>query len=137
MLQNKYLDAKIGVDRAENEPRKECCVLAGISLLQRTVAGAPVDAEGGVQVGGVLGCTPRGQPPFAAAGEARGGLVQPRHITLSEARSRLDQRRFWRPNTHFAAFFELYKICGLCTAPNSKILEIFVIKKRKKVENFF
>ena len=30
-------------------------------------------------------------------------------LTLSEARSRLDQRRFSRPNTHFAAFFKLYK----------------------------
>ena len=29
-------------------------------------------------------------------------------ITLSEARSRLDQRRFSRPNTHFAAFFKIF-----------------------------
>ena len=29
--------------------------------------------------------------------------------TLSEARSRLYQRRFLQPNTHFAAFFEIYK----------------------------
>ena len=34
---------------------------------------------------------------------------RPRRITLCEARSRLDQRRFSRPNTHFAAFFKLYK----------------------------
>ena len=27
MLQNDYLEAKIGVDTAENEPRKECCVV--------------------------------------------------------------------------------------------------------------
>ena len=33
MLQNAYLDAKIGVDPAENEPPKECCVVAGISLI--------------------------------------------------------------------------------------------------------
>ena len=26
MLQNAYLDAKIGFDPAENEPLKECCV---------------------------------------------------------------------------------------------------------------
>ena len=32
-----------------------------------------------------------------------------RHITLSAARSRLDQRRFSRPNTHFSAFFKIYK----------------------------
>ena len=31
MLKNAYLDAKIGVDPAENEPPKECCVVAGIS----------------------------------------------------------------------------------------------------------
>ena len=36
--------------------------------------------------------------------------AQPRHITLSEARSRLYQRRFLQPNTNFAAFFEIYKI---------------------------
>ena len=27
MLKNAYLDAKIGVDPAENEPPKECCVV--------------------------------------------------------------------------------------------------------------
>ena len=31
------------------------------------------------------------------------------HSTLSEARSRLDRRRFSRPNTHFLAFFKIYK----------------------------
>ena len=30
-------------------------------------------------------------------------------ITLSEARSRLDQRRFSRPKKHFAAFFKIFK----------------------------
>ena len=30
MQKNAYLDAKIGVDTAENEPRKECCVVAVI-----------------------------------------------------------------------------------------------------------
>ena len=35
--------------------------------------------------------------------------ISRRHITPSEARSRLDQRRFSRPNTHFSAFFEIYK----------------------------
>ena len=32
--------------------------------------------------------------------------------TLSEARSRLYQRQFWQPNSHFGAFFEIYKICN-------------------------
>ena len=36
-------------------------------------------------------------------------LAGPRHGTLSEARSRLDRRRFSRPNTHFSAFFKIYK----------------------------
>ena len=30
-------------------------------------------------------------------------------ITFSEARSRLDQRRFSRPRPHFLAFFKIYK----------------------------
>ena len=36
-----------------------------------------------------------------------------RHITLSDARSRLDRRRFLRSNSHFAAFFKIYKIYTL------------------------
>ena len=34
---------------------------------------------------------------------------QPRHSTLSEARSRLDRSRFSRPRSHFLAFFKIYK----------------------------
>ena len=37
-------------------------------------------------------------------------MLSPQHITLSEARSRLDRRRSWRPNSHFSAFFKIYKI---------------------------
>ena len=33
----------------------------------------------------------------------------PGHITLSEARSRLDRSRFSRPRPHFLAFFKIYK----------------------------
>ena len=36
------------------------------------------------------------------------GGSRPRHITLSEARSRLYQHRFWQPNNHFSAFFKVY-----------------------------
>ena len=43
----------------------------------------------------------RREPPAARAAE-----VPER---LSEARSRLDRSRFSRPNTHFAAFFKIYK----------------------------
>ena len=46
-------------------------------------------------------CPLRGAPQSPCAG--------PRHITLSEARSRLDRSRFSRPNTHFLAFFKIYK----------------------------
>ena len=34
-------------------------------------------------------------------------------VTLFKARSRLYQHRFLRPNTHFAAFFKIYKIIRL------------------------
>ena len=65
---------------------------------------------------------------FAAAPSA----YSPRHIsygfTLSEARSRLYQKRFWPPNNHFAAFFKIYKICTILRSANHKILETFVKK---------
>ena len=63
-------------------------------------------------------CRPLGQqfPAAESLGRSRrpGGLgprQSPGHdtITLSEARSRLDRSRFSRPNTHFAAFFKIYK----------------------------
>ena len=47
--------------------------------------------------------------PQRSAARSPRGEATPRHITLSEARSRLYQRRFSRPNTHFSAFFEIYK----------------------------
>ena len=50
----------------------------------------------------------------------------PRHITLSEARSRLYQRRFWHPNSHFSAFSEIYKIFIILRCSNPKILQIFI-----------
>ena len=47
MLQNAYLDAKIGVDPAENEPRKEWCVVAeNTHTAQRLGDGPGRDAEG-------------------------------------------------------------------------------------------
>ena len=60
-----------------------------------------------VRPGGVSGR----RLPVHVAGPAlaRRGHVAPvgRTITLSGARSRLDQRRFSRPNTHFAAFLKI------------------------------
>ena len=48
MLKNAYLDAKIGVDPAENEPPEECCV-----------AGKPADAARRARgEGGILVCHP-------------------------------------------------------------------------------
>ena len=44
---------------------------------------------------------------------------------LQTVRSRLYQRRFWRPNTHFAAFFEIYKIWTFSHRSNLEILAKF------------
>ena len=74
------LDAKIGFDPAENEPPKECCVVARREK-EDPLHGASCPDRKGVQ----------------------------RHITLSEARSRLDRSRFSRPRPHFLAFFKIYK----------------------------
>ena len=41
---------------------------------------------------------------------------------LCGARSRLDQRRFSRPNTHFAAFFKIYKKIIFSQAKFAKFL---------------
>ena len=62
----------------------------------------------------------------------------PRHITLSEARSRLYQRRFLRANSHFSAFFKIYKIFTILPRSNLKIFENFVknfviLKKNQKI----
>ena len=56
-----------------------------------------------------LHCTARSGPAAVARYQPRSC----RHITLSEARSRLYQHQILQPNTHFAAFFEIYKICIL------------------------
>ena len=47
-----------------------------------------------------------------------------RHITLSEARSRLYQHRFLQPNSHFAAFFKIDKIFTILRRSNLKICKI-------------
>ena len=90
MQQNDYLVAKIGVDTAENEPRKESC-------------GRGADLR--------HGCL---------------GSLRSRHITLSEARSRLYRRRSLQVNSHFAAFFKIYKIFTILRRSNLKILQNFV-----------
>ena len=50
----------------------------------------------------------------------------PRHITLSEARSRLYQRRSLQVNSSFSAFFKIYKIFTILRRSSLKILQNFV-----------
>ena len=61
----------------------------------------------------VRGYRPRFQQCLTGSSPWTGSSLQrhprPRLITLSEARSRLNRSRFSRPNTHFAAFFEIYR----------------------------
>ena len=76
--------------------------------------------SGNVQV---HGHAPGLQPPLARRWRASRGW--PRHITLSEARSRLDQRRFLRPNTHFSAFFKIYKIITFSPANFANLCNFF------------
>ena len=80
--------------------------------------------RGTARRGGERGAVPRTeqQPVLGAVrererapahGAARPRLARgpsPRHITLSEARSRLYQRRSLQPNSHFATFFKIFKI---------------------------
>ena len=63
-----------------------------------------------------------------------------RHITLSEARSRLYQRRSLQVNRHFAAFFKIYKIFTILRRSNLKILQNFVkffMTWKEKISLFF
>ena len=52
-------------------------------------------------------------------------VSQPRHITLSRARSWLDRSRFLQPRPHFAAFFEIYKKLIFSRANFAKFLQNF------------
>ena len=59
--------------------------------------------------------------------------------TLSEARSRLDRRRSWPPNSHFAEFFKISKICTLLHRSELKILKkiLQIFQKFVKIFEFF
>ena len=78
----------------------------------------------------------REAPRVAALGRAEGRphgagappRRRPRHITLYEARSRLDRSRSWQVNSHFSAFFKIYKICIILRRSSLKIFENFVKK---------
>ena len=72
---------------------------------------------------------------FRAQALTGGGLRQ----VVSEARSRLYRSRSLQVNSHFAAFFEIYKICTLFHRSNSifwrKLSKIF--RKFAKFSNIF
>ena len=64
--------------------------------------------------------------------DSKNGAAQPRHITLSRARSRLDRSRFLQPRPHFAAFFEIYKKIIFSQAhflQNFKMYEFYEVPK--------
>ena len=99
MLKNEYLVAKNGVDTAENEPPE--------GKLPAKVAGGKPQTVPPDRV------APRQSPrvsffPTAERADMPERVIQailPGHITLSEARSRLYQRRFLQLNNHFFSIF--------------------------------
>jgi hypothetical protein len=90
MLQNAPWIIKIGVDTEENEPPKECCVVA------------KNDGAHDVQK--------RAAPADDSRLETFGPFDRPGHITLSEARSRLYQHRFPPSRAHSSVFLDFYEI---------------------------
>ena len=78
------------------------------------------------------------QSTFIDSSAGKGVRLKPnpwRHITLSKARSRLYQRRFWQPNNHFAAFFKIYKICISFAPLGTQILQKIVQIRKKKLNS--
>ena len=77
---------------------------------------------------GVFVQVTRRRSPGARARGPRRSAARRRHgtITLSEARSRLHQRQFSRPNTHFAAFF---KICKRSIFSHANLQNLFKISQ--------
>ena len=119
MLQNEYLVAIVTVDPAENELSKDLLPGRMVTSRQRHADFT----------------RPRSRYGFAllargAHGAAAGALEEAaaKLSILSEARSRLDRRRFSRPNTHFAAFFKIYKKIIFSRANFANFC--------KKIENF-
>ena len=67
--------------------------------------------------------------------------MRPRHITLSEPRSRLYRCRSLQVNSHFAAFFKICKIFTILRRSNLKILQklvknFMILKKILQISNF-
>ena len=87
---------------------EKCCKMR--PWLQKSASIQPRTSPGKSENGksGMAAARPRGRvggPPRRRAARRTGHDT----ITLSEARSRLDRSRFSRPNTHFLAFFKIYK----------------------------
>ena len=80
-----------------------------------------------------LGGRTRGRACTGASSSRRGPcrrhtipvpLCQPRHITLSKARSRLYQHRFLRPNTYLILFVSIFR------HPQNHLIEFSLIFKK-------
>ena len=131
MLKNDYLLAKIGADTAENESFESGMIpkisgLFALCLVPPAVGNPPGSTEGRRR--GLERHLEQRLPP-------RGTCFR-LGITLSEARSRLYQRRFWPPNSHFAAFFKIYKICILLHQSVLNFLEK-IVQNVQKFANIF
>ena len=118
MLQTASFLAIVAVDTAENEPSK---VRQFDSWVRCNIGRKPPSPERQRR-------RPRRKQRLGPSAQPNEN-PSPRHITLSEARSRLYQHRSWPPNSHFAAFFKIYKICILLHRSELKFLE-------KIIQNF-
>ena len=135
MLQNAYLLAKIGVDTAENgrfnfanlgslqgfnfyrPPAPRSATRPATHALRRT------RFKSAACFASTSRRTADASPQRA---ERRGFTRLSARSRLSEARSRLYQHRFLQLNSHFSAFFKIYKICKLLYRSDLKILQNFV-----------
>ena len=97
--------------------RKSASIQPRTSLGKSAVSGSDMrlQASGGGARLGACGALARAGGVKSVVGSRACIVVSPSPlhghdtITLSEARSRLDRRRFSRPRPHFLAFFKIYK----------------------------
>ena len=115
-LQNEYFVAKIGVDTAENGPSKVHALVSGARLRDLRRRG-PISARARSR---------QARRTRSVRASHASSQVSPLRSSLETVRSQLYRRRFLQPNTHFAAFFEIYKMRTFCTARNSKNLQNFI-----------
>ena len=109
-LKNERVALKAGVDTAENE----------LYEIRSEVSSAGTSRRSGEEHG------VRGAGSGFQTVQTDGS---PGHITLSEARSRLYRHRSLQVNSHFAAFFKIYKIYTFLHRSELKIL-------KKIIQNF-